>query len=133
MDYNGVAFFYCLISLHDVFLFFRQHRGKVVGLAYAPAGDYLYSAGSLGSIAMYDASDNKYQLLRLLGNTLARGETHGPEALAVSLDGKHVAFVGPTNFTISIVEARSLDEVNTPLCMHFYVVYYIDKRRSFAQ
>lgn len=89
----------------------RQHRGKVVGLVFAPRGDYLYSAGSLGSLAIYDCSGDTYRLVRLLGNTLAKGESHAPHALAISPDGTRVAFIGPTDFTISIVEARSLDEV----------------------
>ena len=91
--------------------FLRQHRGKVTGLCYCPSGEYLYSSGSLGSLAIYDASDNHYQLLRLLGNTLARGDGHGPEALAISPDGRFVAFVGPSEFTVSVVDGRSLDEV----------------------
>lgn len=89
----------------------RQHRGKVIGIAFSPSGDHMYSAGSLGSIALYDGSDNSYNLLRLLGNTVARGDQHGPTALAVSPDGKFVAFVGPTQFTVSVVDGRTLDEV----------------------
>lgn len=83
----------------------------MIGVAYAPTGDYLYSAGSLGTIALFDASENAYHLLRVLGNTVARGEGRGPNALTVSPDGRHVAFVGPTEFTISIVDGKSLDEV----------------------
>ena len=83
----------------------------MIGVAYSPNGDYLYSAGSLGTIALFDASENTYHLLRVLGNTVARGEQRGPNALAVSPDGRHVAFVGPTEFTVSVVDARSLDEV----------------------
>lgn len=100
----------------NVFCLLRQHRGKVVGLAFAPHGDYLYSAGSLGSLAIYDCYGDQYRLIRLLGNTLAKGETHGPHALAVSPDGSCVAFVGPTDFTISVVDGRSLDEVMHHSC-----------------
>ena len=81
-------------------------------------------------MALYDASDNQYQLLRVLGNTLARGDSHSPEALTVSPDGKHVAFVGPTDFTISVVNARSLDEVSidtnqsfTSVCSYCLVLF----------
>ncbi|XP_070579992.1 WD repeat-containing protein 90-like isoform X2 [Ptychodera flava] len=88
----------------------RQHRAKVTGLMYSPNGNYLYSCGALGSIALYDA-ESGYQLIRLLGNTVAKGENYGPDAIAVSDDGHHIAFVGPTEFTVSIVDARSLDEV----------------------
>ncbi len=91
----------------------RQHRGHVIGLVFSPTpcGEFLYSAGSLGSLAMYDATNNQYSLLRVLGNTVARGEDRGPEALTVSPDGRFVAFVGPTEFTISVVEGKTMDEV----------------------
>ena len=89
----------------------RQHRGKVTGIAFSTNGDHLYSSGSLGSIALYDATESNYHLLRLLGNTVARGEGHGPAALTVSPDGKFVAFVGPTEFTVSVVDGKTLDEV----------------------
>ena len=91
----------------------------MTGVVYSPRGDYLYSAGSLGSLALYDASENKYRLLRVLANTVARGDKLGPDALAVSPDGKLVAFVGPTDFTVSVVEARSLDEVREQMRINY--------------
>lgn len=89
----------------------KQHRGAVIGLAFNLCADFLYSAGSLGSIALYDTSDNQYQLLRLLGNIVALGVKRAPEAFAVSPDGKSVAFVGPTDFIVTVVNATSLDEI----------------------
>ncbi|XP_053384270.1 WD repeat-containing protein 90-like isoform X2 [Mercenaria mercenaria] len=88
----------------------KQHRGKVTGLSFNPNGDYLYSSCSLGSLAMYDASSDGYPLLRLLGNTVARGERYCPDALAVSPDGRRVAFIGPSEYTVTIVDSKSLDE-----------------------
>ena len=84
----------------------------MTGVAFSPSGECMYSAGSLGSLALYDASDNQYKLLRLLGNTVAQGEGKGPNSIAVCPGGKYVAFVGPSDFTVSVVEGRSLDEVN---------------------
>lgn len=84
----------------------------MTGVAYSPRGDYLYSSGSLGSLALYDTRDNKYRLLRVLPNAVARGYKFGPDALTVHPDGKYVAFVGPSDFTVSVVDYRSLDEVS---------------------
>ncbi|XP_064594375.1 WD repeat-containing protein 90-like isoform X2 [Liolophura sinensis] len=100
----------------------RQHWGKVIGLAYSPNGDYMYSVGSLGSIALYDCSDNSYELIRLLGNTVARGEKFGPDAVAVSPRGEYIAFIGPTEYTISVASGRSLDEVMRIDITHMNVV-----------
>ena len=47
----------------------------------------------------------------MLTNTVARGDHRAPQALAVSPDGQHVAFVGPTEFTVTVVSGTSLDEV----------------------
>lgn len=93
-------------------LSYRQHRGKITGLLYSPTSDYLYSCNAVGSLALHDARDDKYQLMRLLGNTVARGDCRGLQALTVSEDGRHLAFVGPTDLTISVVDAKTLDEVN---------------------
>ena len=101
-------------------------------MVFSVDGRYLYSAGSLGSVALYDATNAKFQLLRLLGNTIVRGESHGPNALAVSPDSKCVAFVGPTEFTVTVVDGRTLDEVKHYcghlitlfLCFSFILFFY---------
>lgn len=90
---------------------FRQHRGKVTGLCFSLSGDQLYSSCSLGSLALYDASSDSYTLVRLLSNTVVRGEKRGPDMLRVSPDGRHLAFIGPSEFTVTVVDCRSLDEV----------------------
>lgn len=89
----------------------KQHRGKIIGLSFAPTGDFLFSACSLGSLALYDATADNFPLLRLLANTVARGERRGPEALSVSPDGRRMAFIGPSEFIVSVVDSKSLDEV----------------------
>ncbi|XP_069124737.1 WD repeat-containing protein 90-like isoform X4 [Argopecten irradians] len=89
----------------------KQHRGKITGLVFSPTGDYLYSACSSGSLAHYDAMTEKYELLRLLGNTVARGIRHMPDILAISADGRRMAFIGPSEYTVCVVDAKSLDEV----------------------
>jgi len=92
-------------------MFHRQHRGKVTGIAFNPISLHLYSCGSVGSLALHDTRDDKYQLMRLLTSAVARGDTRSPNTLTVSGDGRHLAFVGPTDFTITVVDAKSLDEV----------------------
>ncbi|KAK3551522.1 hypothetical protein QTP70_017350, partial [Hemibagrus guttatus] len=89
----------------------RQHRGAVVGLVFSPDGERLYSAGSMGYLALYKASQPEYTVHRVLGNMIARGMDRGPDALAVSSDSKRLAFVGPTEYTVTIADARSLDEL----------------------
>lgn len=83
----------------------------MTGIAFNPVSPHLYSCGSVGSLALHDTSDDKYQLMRLLTNAVARGDTRCPSTLTVSSDGRRLAFVGPTDFTISVVDAKSLDEV----------------------
>lgn len=43
---------------------------------------------------------------------VARGTDRGPDALAVSSDSKRLAFVGPTEYTVTVADAHSLDEVH---------------------
>ncbi|EDV28238.1 uncharacterized protein TRIADDRAFT_20616 [Trichoplax adhaerens] len=89
----------------------KNHPGRIIGLAFSPSGRFMYSAGTLGAIALYDATSQTYDLLRLLPYTIARGDIYGPDAISVSSDSKRIVFVGPTEFTVTIMDARSLDEV----------------------
>ena len=64
-----------------------------------------------GGLALYDGSGEDFQLIRMLVNTVARGEKFGQNVLSVSGDSLKLAFVGPSEYTITVVDARSLDEV----------------------
>ncbi|XP_067859383.1 WD repeat-containing protein 90 isoform X3 [Heptranchias perlo] len=89
----------------------RQHRGQVIGLIFSPNGEYMYSAGSLGSLALYNATEEDHHVIRILGNVVARGSYHGPDALTVSSDSRYLAFVGPSEYIVTVMDARSLDEI----------------------
>ena len=91
----------------------RQHQGVVTGLVFSPTGHRLYSSSSSsGSLAMYDSEQQNCQIMRLLGNTVAKGEHLGPRALCLSGDGERLAFIGPLEFTVTLLDADTLNEVS---------------------
>ena len=94
------------------FIHFRQHRGAVTGVVYSPNGDFLYSACSQGTLSAYAASEDSYRVIRVLPNMLARGTHFMPDALAVSPCGRKLAFVGPSDFTVTVVDGWYLSEVS---------------------
>ncbi|KAM3859558.1 LOW QUALITY PROTEIN: WD repeat-containing protein 90 [Diretmus argenteus] len=89
----------------------KQHKGEVVGLAFSPDGELMYSACSLGSLALYNFSEEDHRVIRRLCNVVARGTERAPDALTVSSDSRCLAFVGPSEFTVTITDAQSLDEL----------------------
>ncbi|XP_036937577.1 WD repeat-containing protein 90 isoform X1 [Acanthopagrus latus] len=89
----------------------RQHRGEVIGLAFSPDGEFMYSADSQGSLALYNASDEDHNVIRVVCNAVARGTERTPDALAVSSDSRCLAFVGPSEYIVTIADSRSLDEL----------------------
>ena len=46
-----------------------------------------------------------------MGNTVAKGEKYAPRALSLNEDGARLAFIGPLEFTITVLDAATLDEV----------------------
>lgn len=46
---------------------------------------------------------------------MARGTERAPDALTVSSDSRCLAFVGPSEYIVTIADARSLDEVTFTL------------------
>lgn len=57
---------------------------------------------------------------------VARGTEHAPDALKVSSDSRCLAFVGPTEYVVTIADARSLDEVfeQCYLCMAVLLSFF---------
>ncbi|XP_041818547.1 WD repeat-containing protein 90 [Chelmon rostratus] len=89
----------------------KQHRGEMVGLAFSPDGEFMYSADSEGSLALYNASEEDHNVIRVVCNVVARGTERAPDALTVSSDSRCLAFVGPSEFLVTIADSRSLDEL----------------------
>ncbi|XP_054455160.1 WD repeat-containing protein 90 isoform X2 [Anoplopoma fimbria] len=89
----------------------KQHRGEVVGLAFSPDGEFMYSADSQGSLALYNASEEDHNVIRVVCNVLARGTERAPDALTVSSDSRCLAFIGPSEYIVTIADSQSLDEL----------------------
>ena len=51
-----------------------------------------------------------------MGNTVAKGERFGPRALTLSEDGSRLAFIGPMEFTVTVLDAHTMEEVSNHLC-----------------
>ncbi|XP_061823595.1 WD repeat-containing protein 90 isoform X2 [Nerophis lumbriciformis] len=88
----------------------NDFSGEVVGLAFSPDGSSMYSAGSEGSLARYSSSGKGNQLIKVVCGLVARGTGRAPDALTVSSDSHCLAFVGPSEYTVTIANAVSLEE-----------------------
>lgn len=94
----------------------------MTGLVFAPSGDNLYSSSSNGSLALYDThssdhgADIECRVVRVMGNTVAKGERFGPRALTLSEDGSRLAFIGPMEFMVTVLDAHTMEEVSNHLC-----------------
>ena len=71
----------------------------------------MHTCDSKGSLALHDAADAEFGLIRLLPNALARLDEYTANTIAVDNDGRRLACIGPSEFVITVFDARSLDEV----------------------
>lgn len=90
----------------------REYPGSVVSLLFSPSGHRLYAGYSNGTLAMFNSEQQACPLLRLLGNTLVKGIELGPQALALSEDGRRLGYVGPLPCNVTILDAQSLNEAS---------------------
>uniref|UniRef100_A0AAV2LFK1 WD repeat domain 90 n=2 Tax=Knipowitschia caucasica TaxID=637954 RepID=A0AAV2LFK1_KNICA len=88
----------------------KHYKGAVVGLVFSPNGRFLYSAGSEGSLVQY-AANKDHSAVRVMCDMVARGTDHSPDAVTVSQDSYCVAFVGPSEYIVTIADAQTLDEL----------------------
>uniref|UniRef100_A0A3B3ZMM7 Uncharacterized protein n=1 Tax=Periophthalmus magnuspinnatus TaxID=409849 RepID=A0A3B3ZMM7_9GOBI len=86
-------------------------KGEVVGLVFSPNGEFMYSASSEGFLAQYHAVNEDHSAVRVVCNMVANGTKHSPDALKVSQDSRCLAFVGPSEYIVTILDARTLEEL----------------------
>ncbi|XP_023472469.2 WD repeat-containing protein 90 isoform X5 [Equus caballus] len=103
----------CSFSLEatEVLVEHRCHRGAVTGLATSPDGSFLFSSCSRGSLAQYDCAATQCRVLRVAANVVCQDAHMSPNALVVSGDSRLLAFVGPSKYTVTIMDTASLDEL----------------------
>uniref|UniRef100_A0A670K2Y4 WD repeat-containing protein 90 n=1 Tax=Podarcis muralis TaxID=64176 RepID=A0A670K2Y4_PODMU len=89
----------------------KQHRGSITGLTFSPDGNFMYSSCSHGTLALYNSAIQKSHVIRVLANVTSQDADHGPDALSVSGDGRLLAFVGPSKYIVTLMDAYSLDEL----------------------
>uniref|UniRef100_A0A674I2E1 WD repeat domain 90 n=1 Tax=Terrapene triunguis TaxID=2587831 RepID=A0A674I2E1_9SAUR len=99
------------LTASDLLMEHKQHRGAVTGLTFSPDGNLMFSSCSHGTLALYNCAAQKSHVLRVLGNVVSQDAEQSPNALAFSGDGRLLAFVGPSKYTVTVMDAHSLDEL----------------------
>ncbi|KAM9372410.1 WD repeat-containing protein 90 [Phaethornis superciliosus] len=99
------------LAASDLLLEHKQHRAVVTGLTFSPDGNFMFSSCLQGTLALYSCMAQKSHVLRVLGNVVAQDAESGPNALVVSGDSCLLAFVGPSKYVVTVMEACSLDEL----------------------
>ncbi|XP_077642916.1 WD repeat-containing protein 90 isoform X4 [Lonchura striata] len=99
------------LAASDLLLEHKQHRTAVTGLTFSPDGNFMFSSCLQGTLALYKLAARKIQVLRVVGNVVARDAGSGVDTLVVSGDSRLLAFVGPSKYVVTVMEACSLDEL----------------------
>uniref|UniRef100_A0A8C3V8G9 WD repeat-containing protein 90 n=1 Tax=Catharus ustulatus TaxID=91951 RepID=A0A8C3V8G9_CATUS len=99
------------LAASDLLLEHKQHRTAITGLTFSPDGNFMFSSCLQGTLALYSLVARKTQVLRVLGNVVARDAGSGVDTLVVSGDSRLLAFVGPSKYIVTVMEACSLDEL----------------------
>ncbi|XP_065392725.1 WD repeat-containing protein 90 isoform X6 [Macaca fascicularis] len=87
------------------------HQGAITGLTATPDGRLLFSSCSRGSLAQYNCADPQWHVLRVAADMVSPDAPASPSTLAVSRDGRLLAFVGPSRHTVTVMGSASLDEL----------------------
>ncbi|XP_076207547.1 WD repeat-containing protein 90 isoform X3 [Aptenodytes patagonicus] len=99
------------LAASDLLVEHKQHRTVITGLTFSPDGNFMFSSCLQGTLALYSCTAQKNHVLRVLGNVVARDAGSGSDALVVSGDSRLLAFVGPSKYVVTVMEACSLDEL----------------------
>ncbi|XP_072610318.1 WD repeat-containing protein 90 isoform X1 [Vulpes vulpes] len=103
----------CSFSLEsaEVLAVHRCHQGPVTGLAASPDGSLLFSSCSSGTLAQYHCAATQCRILRVAANVVCRDAHPTPNALVLSGDSRLLAFVGPSKYVVTVMNAALLEEL----------------------
>ncbi|VTJ61782.1 Hypothetical predicted protein [Marmota monax] len=87
------------------------HHGTITGLVVTPDGNFLFSSCSQGSLAQYSCAVSQCPVLCVAVNAVCQDAHPGPNTLAVSGDSRLLAFVGPSKYTVTVMDSASLNEL----------------------
>ncbi|KAM9015938.1 WD repeat-containing protein 90 isoform 1-T1 [Ara ararauna] len=107
---NGMVWTFSLAT-SSLLVEHKQHHTVITGLTFSPDGNFMFSSCLQGSLALYSCMAQKSHVLRVLGNVVARDAGSSPDVLVVSGDSHLLAFVGPSKYVVTVMEACSLDEL----------------------
>lgn len=96
-----------------MFLPFFYSSIFLLGLVISPDGNHIQISDARGSLALYDSSNDAYGLVRLIPNALAKLPVGHGNIIALDDQGRRLACIGPSEYMITVFDARSLDEVCT--------------------
>ena len=94
-----------------IYFDFRHHNVGITGLLYSHNGSYLLSSDKDGDLCLSDATEN-YKLQKAISKALITSEK-GPTPFSLSPDGKYTAYIGPTEFIVTIIETNTLNQTIT--------------------
>ncbi|XP_039740696.1 WD repeat-containing protein 90 isoform X1 [Pteropus medius] len=95
----------------EVLVEHRCHRGAITGLVASPDGSLLFSTCSQGTLSQYHCVTTCSRVLHVAANVVCQDTCLSPNALTVSGDSHLLAFVGPSKYTVTIMDASSLDNL----------------------
>lgn len=81
---------------------------SVTATTFLPNGEYLYVSDALGTLVVYPANKTSLLLMKSIKHIVAKGSHRGPAAIQASRDSRLIAFVGPTEHCVSVMESDTL-------------------------
>ena len=108
---NGAVRFFSLSStslIHE----YNQLTSQAVSVMFSPNAEYFVCSDNSGSLALLSATNDQFDVIRVLPNVSVRDVSPNTTVVAFDDTGQRLALIGPSEFLITVMDGRSLDEVS---------------------
>ena len=79
---------------------------------FSPNAEYFVCSDNSGSLALLSATNDQFDVIRVLPNVSVRDVSPNTTVVAFDDTGQRLALIGPSEFLITVMDGRSLDEVS---------------------